>query len=142
MDTTTLRAAARLTLARLTSVCLVLALAAAGAWFAWLGWDDEYYLVDGVAQGPYRPWQVVACGLTVVLAALVAQRFARGGSAVPALAVAATVGFAVPWSVDAASTDDSGLWVVGLVMLLVGSSVGLTVVLAVGEAVGSRRKAS
>ncbi len=51
------------------------------------------------------------------------------------LAAAATVGFAVPWGVYAASTDDSGLWAVGLVLLLAGVLIGLVVVLTVAERV-------
>ena len=38
--------------ARLGVAALVLALVAAGMWFAWLGWDQEYYLVDGERQAP------------------------------------------------------------------------------------------
>ena len=49
----------------------------AGAWFAFLGWDQEYYEVDGVAQGPYRPWQVIACGAVIVLACIVTTQRAR-----------------------------------------------------------------
>ena len=78
----------------------MLALFAAAMWFAWLGWDQEYYLVDGVAQGPYRAWQVLGC--------------------------------------DAASTDDSGLWVVGLLFLLVGSGLGLLVLLTITAVVAAR----
>ncbi|QCX26571.1 hypothetical protein [Nocardioides jishulii] len=113
----------------------VLALVAAAAWFAWLGWDREYYVVDGEQQGPYRAWQVVGCGLTIVVASVLAQWWTRSGWAIPLLAAAATVGFAIPWGVDAAMTDDSGLFVVGLIFLVVGAGAGLTVLLAVTYAV-------
>lgn len=118
---------------RLGSVALVLGLFAAAMWFAWLGWDHEYYEVDGVAQGPYRAWQVVGCGVSVAAASVAALVWVRRGAVL--LAGAAAVGFSIPWAVDAASTDDSGLWGVGLVLLLGGSFIGLVVLLTVTEAV-------
>lgn len=102
---------------------VALALFAATMWFAWFGWDDA----------PYDTWQVVGCGVSIVAGAIVALVWARGGAVL--LAAAATVGFAVPWAVYAASTDDSGLWVVGLVLLLAGAIVGLVVVLTAVERV-------
>ncbi len=123
--------------APLIGAVLGLALFAAAMWFAWLGWDDEYYLVDGVPQGPYQAWQVVGCALSIALAAVLAQLWARRVWAMVLLAPAAVIGFAVPWAVDAAGSDDSGLWVVGLLLLLVGGGVGLLVVLGVTAAVAS-----
>ncbi len=122
---------------RLTAATFAVALFAALMWLAWLGWDDDYYTVDGVQQGPYRAWQVVGCGPSICVGAVAALVWARRGAVL--LAAAATVGFAVPWAVYAASTDDSGLWLVGLVMLLGGAFVGLVVVLTVCEAVLRRR---
>lgn len=106
-----------------------LALFAAAMWAAWLGWDNEYYLVDGVAHGPYRDWQVIGCGLSIAVGAVLAQMWTRGSTLVAALSAAAIVGFAVPWTVQAAATDDSGLFVVGLLMLLVGGFAGLALLL-------------
>lgn len=126
-------------IARLVGAALALGLFAAAMWFAWLGWDEEYYLVDGVAQGPYRAWQVIGCGLSVAVAAVVTYLWVRGVVAVFVLAAAASLGFALPWSVHAASTDDSGLWVVGLFFLLVGAGAGLVVLLTVTAAATSRR---
>ena len=68
------------------------------------------------------------------MAAAATQVWTRGRGEV-VFAAAAAVGVAVPWSVDAASTDESGLWVVGLVFLLVGGFVGLVVLLTVSGAV-------
>ena len=58
------------------------------------------------------------------------------------LAIAADIGLAVPWAMDA-SSDDTGMWVVGLLFLVVGGGAGLAVLLAVTNAVtGSRRSNS
>ncbi len=124
-------------LSRLGAAALALGLFAAAMWFAWLGWDDDYYEVDVVQQGPYRAWQVVGCGVAIGVAAVVARVWAGRGAVL--LAGAATVGFAIPWGGYAASTDDSGLWAVGLVMLLIGAFIGLVVLLTVTEKVLDRR---
>ena len=115
---------------RLWGTALVLALFTAAMWFAWLGWDHEYYEVNGVAQGPYRPWQVMGCGATVVAATVLAFLRVRTTGAVFVLAAAGALGFAAPWSWDA-SSDDTGLWFVGLVLLTIGGGIGLLLVLAV-----------
>ncbi len=125
-------------IARLGGTALALGLFAVAMWFSWLGWDHEYYLVDGVAQGPYRSWQVLGCGLSIATAAVLAHLSVRGVWAIFVLAAAAIIGFAVPWALDAAATDDSGLWVVGLLFLLVGGGLGLVVLLSISAAVTSR----
>ncbi|MCW2737662.1 hypothetical protein [Nocardioides sp.] len=56
------------------------------------------------------------------------------------LAAAAVVGFSVPWTFHAAATDDSGLFIVGLVMLLAGGLIALTVLLTITAAVLRRRQ--
>lgn len=116
-------------LKRLGVAAIGLALLSAAMWFAWLGWDDEYHLVDGEQQGPYQAWQVIGCGASIALASVAAYVWTRGAWSVVLLPVAAVVGFAVPWTVHAASTDDSGLYVVGLVLLVVGAGAGLTALL-------------
>jgi hypothetical protein len=124
---------------RLWRTALALALFAAAMWLAWLGWDHEYYKVDGVWQGPYRSWQVVGCGLSIATATVFAFLRVPRPATVFVLAIAADIGVAVPWAVDA-SSDETGMWVVGLFLLLVGGCLGLTTLLAVTNAVtGSRR---
>ncbi|HSX67820.1 hypothetical protein [Nocardioides sp.] len=120
---------------RILSTSVALAVFSAAMWFAWLGWDHEYYLVDGYPQGPYRAWQVIGAGATVVAGAVVAYAVVRRAWAIVPLAAAGALGFAIPWSIDAAQTDDSGLWVVGLILLLGGAGAGLLVVLAIATAV-------
>ncbi|RAO22429.1 hypothetical protein [Micromonospora noduli] len=115
---------------------LFLAAATVGVWILWLGWDTEY-TVDaqtGASSGPYEPRQVIGCVLTlVVLAALAATRLSPW-----LVAPVMTVAFTAAWSWRAASTDDSGLWVVGAVLVLVGMAVGSALVSLVGRRVGQR----
>jgi hypothetical protein len=127
---------------RVWVAALALALFTAAMWFAWLGWDHEYYLVDGVAQGPYRAWQVIGCGVTIVTATVAASLWAPRASSIVVLAGAAVTGFAVPWVFDA-SSDDTGMWVVGLMLLAVGGGLGLGLVLLVTDVlVKSERSAT
>jgi hypothetical protein len=118
---------------RLLGTALLLMLFSAGMWFAWLGWDHEYYLVDGVPQGPYRAWQVVGCGAAIAAASVLAYLRVRDVMGIFVLAAAAVVGFAVPWSWDA-SSDETGMWVVGLFMLLIGGGAGLAMLLGATHA--------
>lgn len=94
------------------------ALAAVLTWFAWLGWESGYITdpATGAVSGPYAVWQVVACGLTLLALALVAGWWAPPWLAAPAI----TLGFTLAWTVEAAATDDSGLFAVGTMLLLVG----------------------
>jgi hypothetical protein len=108
----------------------LLALFAATTWFAWLGWDHTYYEVDGAAQGPYRAWQVIGCALSIATATVLAYRRSPRALAIGVLPIAADAGFAVPWACNA-SGDESGLWVVGLFLLVIGGYAALTFVLAV-----------
>jgi hypothetical protein len=114
---------------RLFLAAAVLALVAGAIWFAWLGITKEYYVVDGNEHGPYRPWQVIGAGVSMVVATVVAYLSVRGVLAVFVLPLTAAIGFAVPWTVDAAVSDDSGLFVIGAVLVYLGVSVGLGLVL-------------
>ncbi|MGC4812761.1 hypothetical protein ACLQ29_19740 [Micromonospora sp. DT228] len=115
---------------------LFLAAATVGVWILWLGWDTRY-TVDaqtGASSGPYEPWQVVGCVLSlVVLAALAGTRLSPW-LVVPVMSVA----FTAVWSWRAAGTDDSGLWAVGGILVLVGMAVGSTVVSLAARRVGQR----
>lgn len=96
-------------------------------WTAWLGWDQKYdEHPDGGVSGPYEAWQVA--GLVAVLAALVvATALARR----PWTAVLApTFGMALAVAADW-SDDDSGLWIVGAGMIVIGmlAATGTAVVL-------------
>lgn len=129
-----------LRVARLAGTAVALGLFAAATWFAWLGWDHEYYQVDGVPQGPYQAWQVVGCAISIAGAAVLAYLWSASVWAIFVLAAAADIGFAFPWALNAASTDESGLWAVGLLFLLVGSGLGLLVLLTITAVADARRR--
>ncbi|WFE53771.1 hypothetical protein [Micromonospora sp. WMMD1155] len=115
---------------------LFLAAATVGTWLLWLGWDDEY-TVDaetGATSGPYAPWQVIGCVLTLVLLAALAARRLSPWLVVPVM----TVAFTAAWTWRAASADDSGLWAVGAVLVLVGTAAGSTAVSLAARRLGRR----
>jgi hypothetical protein len=101
------------------------AVAAVVAWWGWLGSDTTYQMdpVTGVASGPYEPAQVIGCGVTLVVIAALAALVTRPGWVTAAVAVP----FTVAWSVQAASSDETGLWGVGAVLVLVGTTAGAAV---------------
>ncbi|WP_422769239.1 hypothetical protein ACN28C_20975 [Plantactinospora sp. WMMC1484] len=107
------------------------------AYWAFLGWDQQKETdpVTGAETGPYQAWQVI--GLGVVLALLVFEAGRRGrpwlaGTVVPVVLTAA-------FSVDAATSPNSdGLWVIGAVLVLLGSALGTGVVAGLGAALGRR----
>ncbi len=104
-------------------------------WGAWLGWDRtaSYDVVTSTVQSPYVTLQVLGCALTVgtVTAVLTALGHPVAGTAGVAL------GFWLVWTVDAASRDDSGLFVVGSMLLAFGLTLGTSVAAAVGWGVRS-----
>ncbi len=104
-------------------------------WAAWLGWDRtaSYDVITGTVQTPYVTLQVLGCALTVGL--VTAFLAARGHPVAAATGVG--LGFWVVWTAWASSTDGSGLWAVGAVMLAVGLSVGTAVSAALGAWIGS-----
>ena len=110
---------------------LVTAVGSVAAWWAWLGWDDEYQTdpVTGVASGPYEAWQVVGCVGTLLVLALVGGALWR-----PRLvALVMTVAFTAAWTAWAAAEDESGLFLVGAVLVLVGTAAGSALVTQLGH---------
>ncbi|MDW3849524.1 hypothetical protein NMK34_23195 [Micromonospora sp. BRA006-A] len=114
---------------------LLLALATAGAWVAWLSWESGW-TVDpqtGDMSGPYAVWQVAAAVLTLGALAAVGGWWLN----IWLVAIVMTVAFTVPWAVHAASTDDTGLWAVGAALVAIGTTIGTTLV---GGAAGWLRR--
>ncbi|MEU1621190.1 hypothetical protein ACFZAU_18715 [Streptomyces sp. NPDC008238] len=103
---------------------LLLAVAASADWAAWLGWDRHRDVrPDGTVTGPYEAWQVA--GLVLTLLVLVCWAASRG--LVTAAVLGTTLGLTVAAFVDW-SDDSSGLFVVGVGMVLAGSLVVTAVV--------------
>lgn len=97
---------------------LVLAGLVVSAWWLFLGSDTTYqHDANGVSSGPYEAPQVLWC-----VAALALLAFA-GAVLLPVWAVIVTVpaAFTVAWSINAASTDSTGLWVVSAIGVLIGT---------------------
>jgi hypothetical protein len=97
------------------------AVLAALLWYGWLGWDTQYQIDPdtGVASGPYEAWQVIGCALSLLVVFVGA--LLAGVRPVPASA-ALTLAFTAAWTATAAPNDETGLYGVGMVMLLVGLS--------------------
>ncbi|MFG3152597.1 hypothetical protein ACGF7W_11160 [Streptomyces sp. NPDC048219] len=113
---------------------LVLAAVAAGLWAAWLGWDQQRDVhPDGTTTGPYEAWQVIGLVLTLLLPVCWAASRGYGAGAVPGVTAGLTVSAAYDWSDDA-----SGLFVVGVGMVMVGT-LGVTAALVAVIAAVRRR---
>ncbi|MFI1194264.1 hypothetical protein ACH4T9_13535 [Micromonospora sp. NPDC020750] len=107
---------------------LVLAVATVAVWWAWIGWDTEYTVdpVTDSVSGPYDVWQVVGCVLSLAVVAAVGGWVLSPWLVAPVM----TVAFTVAWAWRAATSDDSGLWAVGAVLVLLGMAAGTTAVSA------------
>ncbi|TQJ91624.1 hypothetical protein [Streptomyces sp. SLBN-31] len=104
---------------------LVPAGAALALWAAWLGWDQHYDVQpDGTTTGPYQAWQVIGLVLTL----LVPLFWVASRSHIAGAVVGTTAGLTLAAYLDW-SDDSSGLFMVGVIMVLVGS-LAATAVLA------------
>jgi hypothetical protein len=107
---------------------VAVAILSALSWFGWMGWDGEYRIVDGEQTGPYEAWQVAGCVLSLLVILVGALLLGvRPWLAAPALILA----FTTSWTVQAAGRDDSGLYPVGALALLIGLTAGAALVSAV-----------
>lgn len=110
---------------------LVPALAAPVLWAAWLGWDQQYDVhPDGSTTGPYAAWQVAGLVLTLLIPLYWAASRQSIAGPVAGITAGLTVASAYDWSDDA-----SGLFVIGVGMIMVGSLVTTTAVSLVIAAV-------
>lgn len=103
---------------------VLLALATAAAWWGWLGWDHSYYrdARTGEWAGPYQPWQVAGCVLTLLAIGVIAYW------RLPAWVVGVTVtlSFTLAFAASSLPEDETGLAMVGVLMVLVGTAVATT----------------
>lgn len=87
------------------------------AWAAWLGWDQQRDVhPDGTTTGPYEAWQVIGLVLTLIGPVYWATSRGHAASAVLGTTVGLTAAAYVDWSDDA-----SGLFVIGVGLVMVGS---------------------
>ncbi|WP_051813945.1 hypothetical protein [Kitasatospora sp. MBT63] len=109
---------------------LLLFLASAAAWAAWLGWDHHYDIhPDGSETGPYEPWQVIGLVLTLLASVSWAAFRCHGTDAVLGTTAGLTAAAYYDWS-----DDSSGLFLVGVGMVAVAS---LVVTLALSALIGA-----
>ncbi|MGY6024356.1 hypothetical protein [Streptomyces spinosirectus] len=111
---------------------LVLAGVSLAGWAAWLGWDQHRDVQpDGSTTGPYEAWQVIGLVLTLLAAVYwaVSRRYFAG--AVLGTTAGLTVAAYADWS-----DDSSGLFMIGVGMVMMGSLVVTAVVSAVIAAAG------
>ncbi|MEU1009161.1 hypothetical protein [Streptomyces sp. NPDC005890] len=103
---------------------LVPALVAVAAWALWLGWDQQRDVhPDGSTSGPYEAWQVV--GLVLTLLVPVYWAVSRGHTAGAVLGTTAGLTAAAwyDWS-----DDSTGLFAIGVGMVMIGSLAGTAAV--------------
>jgi hypothetical protein len=114
---------------------VVLAAATALTWYLWLGRDTEYQFdANGVASGPYTTGQVAGCVLTLLVLLVAAVLLGVR----PLIAAAAmTLAFTVAWTAQA-SSDETGLFLVGAIMVFVGCAAGTSVVALATHAIRRR----
>ncbi|MEV5968753.1 hypothetical protein [Streptomyces sp. NPDC051921] len=113
---------------------LVTSVASAVAWAAWLGWDQQRDVhPDGSVTGPYEAWQVVGLVLTL----LVPVSWAASRRHVAAAALGTTAGLTAAAFYDW-SDDASGLFVIGVGLVAMGSLAGTFAVSALIASVTRR----
>jgi len=109
---------------RLLAAGTLLAAACFAAYWSWLRWDHTYQTdpTTGITSGPYEPWQVAGCALTLTLAAVALT----GGLAKQAWTtlVIMPLAFTVAWSIPASTSDGNGLWPVGAILIFGGMVLG------------------
>ncbi|MFI2202889.1 hypothetical protein ACH47Z_19335 [Streptomyces sp. NPDC020192] len=114
------------TLLRLCGTVLP-ALAASAAWAVWLGWDQHRDVhPDGTTTGPYQAWQVAGLVLTLLATVCWAAWRHHAVGAVLGTTAGLTVAAYADWS-----DDSSGLFVIGVGLVMLGSLVGALIVAAV-----------
>ena len=88
-------------------------------WLATMSWPLS-------PRGDYLPWQVILAGAAMVaLTIALAWCLLTEGAAIGWTAAS---GFALAWGVWAGLQDDTGLWGVGLIMVLLGAGTSLALV--------------
>jgi hypothetical protein len=106
---------------------LVLAGLSLAAWAVWLGWDQHRDVhPDGSTTGPYEAWQVIGLVLTLLAPVCWAASRRHLAAAVLGPTVGLTLAAYYDWS-----DDSSGLFVIGVGLVMIGSLVTTVIVSAV-----------
>ncbi|MEU2585658.1 hypothetical protein ABZ612_22420 [Streptomyces avermitilis] len=109
---------------------LLLAGVSLAVWAAWLGWDQHRDVQpDGTTTGPYEAWQVIGLVLTLLAPVYWAASRRYIAGAVLGTTAGLTVAAYCDWS-----DDSSGLFVVGVGMVMTGSLVVTVVVSVIASA--------
>ncbi|UQX05432.1 hypothetical protein [Streptomyces sp. RerS4] len=99
-----------------------LAALAMALWAAWLGWDQHRDLhPDGSSTGPYEAWQVIGLVLSLLPPVYWAASRRRLAAAFVGVPLGLSAAAFYDWS-----DDGSGLFVLGVGMLAVGSLIATT----------------
>jgi hypothetical protein len=113
------------------SAVLVVAGVSAALWAAWLGWDQHRDVhPDGSTTGPYEVWQVAGLVLTLLVPVYWAASRRYFAGAVLGTTLGLTAAAYYDWSDDA-----TGLFVIGVVLVMLGSFAATAAVSAVIAAV-------
>lgn len=113
---------------------LALAVITPAMWAAWLGWDQHRDVhPDGSETGPYEAWQVIGLVLTLLVPVYWAASRRYFAGAVLGVTAGLTAAAYYDWS-----DDSSGLFMVGVGMVMVGSLVVTGAVSAVIASVKTR----
>jgi hypothetical protein len=113
---------------------LVTAVVSLTLWAVWLGWDQRRDVhPDGSSTGPYEAWQVIGLVLTLLIPVYWAASRRHITGAVVGTTAGLTVASFYDWSDDA-----SGLYVIGITMVMLGSIAVTTGVSFLIAALGSR----
>ncbi|MFI7386074.1 hypothetical protein [Streptomyces sp. NPDC049813] len=123
----------------LSSFLSLLAMAgiAAAAWAAWLGWDQHRDThPDGSTTGPYEAWQVIGLAVTLLLPVVWAASRNLRTAAVFGTTAGLTAAAYIDWSDDA-----SGLFAVGVAMVMLGTLAATAAISALATALTGTRGA-
>ncbi|WP_405558556.1 hypothetical protein [Streptomyces sp. NBC_01171] len=105
---------------------LLPAVASAALWAAWLGWDQHRDVhPDGSTTGPYQPWQVIGLVLTLLVPVCLGALRCDARSVVAGTSAGLTVAAFYDWS-----DDSTGLFGVGVTLVLLGSLAATSTVAA------------
>ncbi|GGV19456.1 hypothetical protein GCM10010275_71480 [Streptomyces litmocidini] len=111
----------------LSMTTVLLAGVSVAMWATWLGWDQHRDVhPDGSTTGPYEAWQVIGLGLGLLIPVCWAAFRGHGVAAVLGTSGGLALAAAYDWS-----DDGSGLFVIGVGMVMIGSvaATGLAAVL-------------